>query len=154
MTYAELKFILCEYNGYDAEDYKEGVKASIEYWYDLAGQSISDAVVDAYVNAVSTNVDAETCAIQKYIDLFTNPNQLLRPGEITAVYNGNNVKFEPLSEVKGMIISRVKYPTNESTLNGANWNEAVKKLTDGTNNYYSKMFWDVRTSAYDHPANK
>lgn len=64
------------------------------------------------------------------------------------------MKFEPLSEVKGMIISRVKYPTNESTLNGANWNEAVKKLTDGTNNYYSKMFWDVRTSAYDHPANK
>ena len=133
----------------------------------MAGQSISDADVDAYVNAVSTNVDAETCAIQKYIDLFTNgteawtevrrtgyPNQLLHPGEITAVYNGNNVKFEPLSEVKGMIISRVKYPTNESTLNGANWNEAVKKLTDGTNNYYSKMFWDVRTSAYDHPANK
>ena len=167
MTYAELKFILCEYNGYDAEDYKEGVKASIEYWYDLAGQSISDADVTAYVDAVSTNVDAETCAIQKYIDLFTNgteawtelrrtgyPNQLLRPGEITAVYNGNNVKFEPLSEVKGMIISRVKYPTNESTLNGTNWNEAVKKLTDGTNNYYSKMFWDVRTSAYDHPANK
>lgn len=167
MTYAELKFILCEYNGYDAENYKEGVKASIEYWYDLAGQSISDADVNAYVDAVSTNVDAETCAIQKYIDLFTNgteawtevrrtgyPNQLLRPGEITAVYNGNNVKFEPLSEVKGMIISRVKYPTNESTLNGANWNEAVKKLTDGTNNYYSKMFWDVRTSAYDHPANK
>ena len=72
MTYAELKFILCEYNGYDAEDYKEGVKASIEYWYDLAGQSISDADVNAYVDAVSTNVDAETCAIQKYIDLFTN----------------------------------------------------------------------------------
>lgn len=100
--------------------------ASIEYWYDLAGQSISDADMDAYVNAVSTNVDAEPCAIQKYIDLFTNgteawtevrrtgyPNQLLRPGEITAVYNGNNVKFELLSEVKNVIISRVKYPTNK-----------------------------------------
>ena len=167
MTYAELKFILCEYNGYDVEDYKEGVMASIHYWYDLAGESISDADVNAYVDAVSQNVNAETCAVQKYIDLYTNgteawteirrtgyPDQLLRPGEITCVYNGNNVAFSPLSEVKGMIISRVKYPTNESSLNGANWTEAVSKLTDGTNNYYSKMFWDVRTSAYDHPANK
>ena len=56
--------------------------------------------------------------------------------------------------MKGDIIARLKYPTNESTLNGDNWKAAVAKLTDGTNNYYSKMFWDVRTSTYDHPANK
>ena len=167
MTYAELKLILCEYNNYDVENYKEGVKASINYWYSLAGESISDEEVNAYVDAVSENVDAEACAIQKYIDLFTNgteawteirrtgyPNQLLRPGEITAVYNGENIEFSPLNEVKGMIISRVKYPTNESTLNGTNWTAAVAKLKDGTNNYYSQMYWDVRTGAYDHPANK
>jgi hypothetical protein len=59
-----------------------------------------------------------------------------------------------LSDTKGDIISRVKYPTNESTLNGTNWEAAVAKLADGTNNYYSKMYWDVRTSTYDHPANK
>ena len=167
MTYAELKFILCEYNNYDVEDYKEGVKASINYWYSLAGESISAEAIEEYVNAVSKNVNAEACAIQKYIDLFTNgteawteirrtgyPDQLLRPGEITAVYNGNNVTFSPLNDTKDMIISRVKYPTNESTLNGTNWTEAVAKLKDGTNNYYSQMYWDVRTGAYDHPANK
>ena len=167
MTYAELKFILCEYNNYDVEDYKEGVKASINYWYSLAGESISADAIEEYVNAVSKNVNAEACAIQKYIDLFTNgteawteirrtgyPDQLLRPGEITAVYNGNNVTFSPLNDTKDMIISRVKYPTNESTLNGTNWTEAVAKLKDGTNNYYSQMYWDVRTGAYDHPANK
>lgn len=167
MTYAELKFILCEYNGYDVEDYKEGVKASLKYWYDVAGAALSDDIIDEYVDAVSKNVNAEACAIQKYIDLFTNgteawteirrtgyPDQLLRPGEITAVYNGNNITFTPLSDTKGLIIPRVKYPTNESSLNGTNWTEAVSKLEDKTNNYYSKMYWDVRTSAYDHPANK
>ena len=91
------------------------------------------------------------------------PVQLIRPGEKQTyeVRNGigklesvEEVVFNPLSEVKGDIISRVKYPTNESTLNGKNWQEAVAKLQDGTNNYYTKMYWDVRTSVYDHPANK
>lgn len=167
MTYAELKFILCEYNGYDVADYKEGVKASLKYWYALAGKSLSNEDIDSYVNAVSGTVNAETCALQKYIDLYTNgteawteirrtgyPAQLLRPGEITCIYKGDKIAFTPLSETKNDIIERVKYPTNESTLNGDNWKAAVAKLTDGTNNYYSKMFWDVRTSPYDHPANK
>ena len=167
MTYAELKFILCEYKNYDADDYKEGVKASLDYWYSLAGKSLSAEDEDAYVSAVSGTVNAETCAIQKYLDLYTNgteawteirrtgyPEQLIRPNEITCVYNGNNVLFTTLSETKGDIIERVKYPTNESTLNSVNWKDAVAKLTDGTNNYYSKMYWDARTSAYEHPTNK
>lgn len=162
MTYAEQKFIESEYKGFSADEYKAGVEASLEYW---------TGSVDAdYVSAVSGTVDAETVAIQKYIDLWTNgteawteirrtgyPEQVLRPGEIAAVFsNGEETitrAFEPLSEVKGDIISRVKYPTNESTLNGTNWAEAVSKLDDGTNNYYTKMIFDVRTSTYDHPAN-
>lgn len=167
MTYAELKFILCEYNGYDRQDYEDGVRASLEYWYGLAGKTLSAADEDAYVAAVSKKVDAESCAIQKYLDLFTNgteawteirrngyPEQLMRPGEIACIYKDQPVKFTPLSDTKGDIIERVKYPTNESTLNGANFKAAVEKLTDGTNNYYTKMYWDVRTSPYDHPANK
>lgn len=167
MTYAELKFIIGEYNGFSVDDYKEAVAASIEYWYDVMGDKISEDEINDYVNAVSQNVNAEAYAIQKYIDLFCNgteawteirrtgyPNQIVRPGEACGTLNGTVYKFTPLSEVKGDIIARVKYPTDESTLNGANWQDAVKKLQDGTNNYYSKMFWDVRTSTYDHPANK
>ena len=167
MTYAELKFIIGEYKGFAVDEYKEAVASSIEYWYDVMGSSVSESEIDEYVEAVSQNVNAETYAIQKYIDLFCNgteawteirrtgyPNQIVRPGENCAVYNGTVYKFTPLSEVKGDIIARVKYPTDESTLNGANWQAAVGKLQDGTNNYYSKMFWDVRKSSYDHPANK
>lgn len=167
MTFAELKFILSEYKDFDATEYKEGVQASLEYWAAINGSEIPADEVTAYVDAVSQQVDAEAVAVQKYIDLYTNgteawteirrtgyPEQLVRPGEISAVLNGEEVKFEPLNEVKDDLIARVKYPTNESTLNGANWQEAVANLQDGTNNYYSKMFWDVRTSTYDHPANK
>ena len=167
MTYAELKFIIGEYNGYSVDDYKEGIESSIYYWYDVMGESVDPADVEAYVDAVSTNVDAESYAIQKYIDLYANgteawteirrtgyPNQIVRPGEACGVLGDVIYYFEPLSDTKGDIISRVKYPTDESTLNGENWNAAVAKLQDGTNNYYSKMFWDARTSTYDHPVNK
>ena len=78
----------------------------------------------------------------------------MRPGEIACIYKDQPVKFTPLSDTKGDIIERVKYPTNESTLNGTNFKEAVAKLSDGTNNYYTKMYWDVRKSSYDHPVNK
>ncbi|MBM6992522.1 MAG: SusD/RagB family nutrient-binding outer membrane lipoprotein [Prevotella sp.] len=167
MTYAEQKFIECEYNGYDAADYEAGVRASLDYWYGLAGVSLAQSDADAYVASVTKTVDAETCAIQKYIDLFTNgteawteirrtgyPNQIVRPGEYCGVLGTTKYAFSPLSDTKGDIIERVKYPTNESTLNGTNWAAAVAKLTDGTNNYYSRMYWDARTSTYEHPSNK
>lgn len=168
MTYAELLFIVSEYKGFSVDEYKAGIEASLDYWAGLCGSDMTDTEKNNYINGViSKGATAETVALQKYIDLYLNgteawtelrrtgyPVQLLRPGEITAVVDGTEIKFSPLSEVKEDIISRVKYPTNESTLNGANWTEAVSKLTDGTNNYYTKMYWDVRTSTYDHPVNK
>lgn len=176
MTYAEVKFIESEYKGFDVADYQEGVRASVEYWSAQSGVSVASSDLDAYIAAVSSNVDAEAVAVQKYIDFFLNgteawteirrtgyPEQLIRPGEKETyevrdsegyLLETREVVFTPLSEVKGDIIARVKYPTNESTLNGKNWTEAVSKLEDGTNNYYSKMYWDVRTSVYDHPVNK
>lgn len=166
MTYAELLYILSEYNGFSDTEFQKGMDASFEYWADVYGKSLDKADIDAYKAAVGS-ATAEKVAIQKYLDLWLNgteawteirrtgyPEQIIRPGEITAVLKGSNIIFEPLSEVKNDIVARVKYPTNESTLNGANWKEAVAKLDDGTNNYYTKMFWDVRKSTYDHPANK
>ena len=170
MTYAELQFILSEYKGFSDAEFKAGIEASINYWADAYGASADASEVADYIAAVGT-ATAEKVAVQKYIDLWLNgteawteirrtgyPEQVLRPGEYTCEdpndASAEPVKFTALSEVKGDIIARVKYPTNESTLNGENWKAAVAKLQDGTNNYYSKMFWDVRTSTYDHPVNK
>jgi len=178
MTYAELMFIISEYKGFSEAEYKAGVKASVEYWSDLAGESVPSDL-DDYVTEVSKNVNAETVALQKYIDLYMNgteawveyrrtgyPTQLLKPGQKSVIVatkidpvtkkilEESALTFSPLSDVKGDIISRVKYPTNESTLNGESFKAAVAKLTDGTNNYYTKMFWDARTTTNPHPANK
>lgn len=167
MTYAELQFILSEYKGFSVAEYQEGVRSSIEYWSGLNGTTVDATTLNTYVAAVSKTVNAETVALQKYIDLYMNgteawveyrrtgyPTQILKPGEVSCVSGGETLKFTTLSETKGDIIERVKYPTNESTLNKASFDTAVSKLQDGTNNYYSKMFWDVRTSTNQHPANK
>lgn len=169
MTYAELMFILSEYNGFSAEEYKTGVEASVNYWASVSGQTVESQTLSDYVNAVSQTVNEETVALQKYIDLFMNgteawteirrtgyPTQILQPGEITVGANeaGSDIIFEPLSDTKGLIIARVKYPTNESNYNRENFNDAVSRLEDGSNNYYSPMFWDKRRSEGPHPKNK
>ena len=177
MTYAEVMFIISEFNGFSDDEYAEGVEASINYWANVTGKSVNAEAVQSYVEAVSKNVNAEAVALQKYIDLYMNgteawteirrtgyPTQLISPGEICVAANdpyntssvgaGNNILFSPLSDTKGLIIPRVKYPTNESTMNGPSFSEAVSKLEDGTNNYYSPMFWDKRRTEGAHPDNK
>lgn len=168
LTYAEVQFIISEYNGFTVPEYAEGVEASLRYWAGLDGVSLSDSDVDDYVDNVSQNVDAEAVALQKYIDLYMNgmeawteirrtgyPTQLLQPNEISTLSATNEeLKFTTLSDTKGLIVARVKYPTNESTLNKANFDNAVSRLEDGTNNYYTPMFWDKRRTEGPHPANK
>ncbi|MDP4276512.1 MAG: SusD/RagB family nutrient-binding outer membrane lipoprotein [Bacteroidota bacterium] len=167
MTYAEYCFILSEANGFSSAEYEKGIRASIAHWAKLAGKTIPQATIDNYVAAVSGTVNAETVATQKYIHLYMQgteawseyrrtgyPKTLLKPGEYTYNKAGSLFKFTTLSDTKGDLPARVKYPTNESTLNPDGFNAAVAKLTDGVNNYYSKMFWDVRTAGDPYPANK
>ncbi|MDR0865586.1 MAG: SusD/RagB family nutrient-binding outer membrane lipoprotein [Candidatus Symbiothrix sp.] len=163
MTYAEVQFIISEYKGYSKAEYEEGVAASLDYWAGLEGTSFDADEVADYLTTVSQNVNAEAVALQKYIDLYLNgteawteirrtgyPDQILKPGELSV----GTLKFTTLSDTKDLIIARVKYPTNESTLNGASFDEAVSKLEDGTNNYYTPMFWDKRRTEGPHPVNK
>jgi len=167
MTYAEYCFILSEANGFSATEYEKGVRASISHWTDLAGVELSQTAVDSYVAAVSGTVNAETVATQKYIHLYMQgteawaeyrrtgyPKTLLKPEEYSYDKAGTLIKFTTLSDTKGDLPARVKYPTNESTLNPDGFKNAIAKLTDGVNNYYSKMFWDVRTASNPYPANK
>ena len=170
MSYAELLFIISERKGFSIAEYRDGIAASLEYWSSISSDAPDPSDIADYIDeVVSKGVNAETVALQKYIDLYTNgteawteirrtgyPVQLTRPGDITvgSAENGSDVKFEPLSESKGLILARVKYPTIESTVNKTNWDAAVGKLEDGTNNYYSPMFWDKRRTEGPHPANK
>ena len=167
MTYAELQFILCEYKGFSKEEYQQGVRASIRALAIHTLTDLSEEQVFAYIDKVSERVDAETVATQKFIELYLNgiegwnelrrtgyPTMVLRPGEISDRIDGEDVRFVPMVEVKGDLISRMIYPDSESTLNAEYWREAVSRLQDGTNNHYSRMYWDVRKSTYDHPDNQ
>lgn len=167
MTYAELCFILSERNNFSKDWYEKGIQASMEHWATIGGVELAQSTIDAYIASVNGTVNAETVATQKYIHLYMQgteawseyrrtgyPLTMLKPGENSHKVGATVLKFTTLSETKNDIPARVKYPTNESTLNPDGFNSAVAKLADGTNNYYSKMYWDVRTSADQHPANK
>ncbi len=166
MTYSELMFILCEAHNFNVEEFREGVRYSIRRWAVQSLTNVTETDALGYVNRVSAKVDAEAVAVQKYIDLYLNgmeawteyrrtgyPEQLVRPGEAIGSVNGKEYRFQPLTESKGDIIRRIKYPDTESTLNYNYWKEAVDRLQDKSNNIYSPMYWDVRTSTHDHPAN-
>jgi hypothetical protein len=168
MTYAEVQFIISEYKGFSKDEYVDGVRASLNYWAGLDGTPPDQDEVEEYIETVSETVNPETVALQKYIDLYMNgteawteirrtgyPVQLLKPNEISAISAaGQELRFTTLSDTKDLIIARVKYPTNESTLNKPSFDAAVSKLEDGTNNYYTPMFWDKRRSEGEHPVNK
>ena len=130
--------------------------------------------VDAEAVALQKYIDLYMNGTEAWVEIRRTgyPDQLLKPGELSAkpsnyryeesdkdrknpIFDGyTEITFTPLSVTKGLIIPRVKYPTNESTLNGASFKAAVSKLEDGTNNYYSPMFWDKRRTEGPHPANK
>ena len=166
MTYSELMFILCEAHDYNVDEFRDGVRSSIRRWAVQSLTNITEADAFGYIDRVSARVDAEAVAVQKYIDLYLNgteawtelrrtgyPEQVVRPGKTIATVDGVEYTFQPLEESKGDIIRRIKYPSSESVLNHDCWQEAVDRLKDKTNNIYSPMYWDVRTSTYDHPAN-
>lgn len=166
MTYSELMFILCEAHDYNLDEFRDGVRSSIRRWAVQSLTNITEADAFGYIDRVSARVDAEAVAVQKYIDLYLNgteawtelrrtgyPEQVVRPGKTIATVDGVEYTFQPLEESKGDIIRRIKYPSSESVLNHDCWQEAVDRLKDKTNNIYSPMYWDVRTSTYDHPAN-
>ena len=78
MTYAELQFILSEYKGFSAAEYEAGVRASIQYWSGLNGTTVDAATLESYISAVTGTVNAETVALQKYIDLYMNGTEACR----------------------------------------------------------------------------
>ena len=142
MEYAEVEFILAELNGWSQANYEAGVRANMEYW------GVAAADIDAYV----ANLPAATqehVMNQKYIALLGNADEawneyrrtgypntsiLLMPGETNTRPNGTTYVFTPL--LSGNVVltdlpSRVRYPVPQQTLNRANWNEAVSRLSNG-----------------------
>lgn len=157
MTYAEVAFLLSENNAWDQTQYENGVKASMDQW------GVAAADRDAFVAALPA-ASAENVMTQKYVALYMDgntawcnyrrtgyPTTLNLPGSsysMNVVTDGEgtvetfNYTFEPINSAVTDIPYRMEYPSQESTLNAANYKAAVAKLADG-DEITSKLWWDV-----------
>lgn len=149
MEYAEVEFLLSENNGWNDTNYKNGIKASMDRW------GVDPAKVNTYIAAVAAP-NKETVLTQKYIALFMQPSEswaeyrrtgfpssLLKPGQSyplnVAIGSVTTYTFVALNNLTEMP-TRLTYPTNSATLNGPNYDEAVKNM--GGDKLDTKLIWD------------
>ncbi|MCJ8164730.1 SusD/RagB family nutrient-binding outer membrane lipoprotein [Pontibacter sp. E15-1] len=143
MDYAEVEFLLAEavergfsVTGTAMEHYNNGITASIIYW----GGSATDAV--AYIAQPDVN----------YLTAPGEWRQKIGKQEWIALYNRGYDAWltwrrldspNLLPPVEGLIVpTRLIYPINEQTLNGANRSAAAAAI--GSDESSTKLFWDVR----------
>lgn len=157
MEYAEVEFLLSEYNDWDQTNYENGVRASMEKW----GVD-SDAITSFVASLPPAN--EENVITQKYVALYMQAHQayaeyrrtgfpdsdiLLLPGEsytLPAVQAAEveNDTYTFIAGVSGAVDlpARLRYPVILQTLNGENRANAVSQLNNG-DTIFSTLFWDV-----------
>jgi len=146
MTYAEVCFILSEYNGWDQTWYETGVRASMEY------NGIDAATIDEYITALPA-ASEETVITQKYIDLYMQPynawseyrrtgypNTFVLPGEGTGYFvDGEEVIFESLEPGMTDILYRMNYAQEDQLLNPAGYEQGLE-LLGGPDKFTTKLW--------------
>lgn len=137
MLYSEVQFILAEaaqrgWINADAQTfYEEGVTANFEYWgVELPADYLTSAGV-AFDNSL------ETIMTQKYINLFYTDYQ----GFIEYKRTGFPATIEPGPDAfYDVYPSRFEYPSNEESLNNANYSEAATRI--GGDQITTKVWWE------------
>jgi hypothetical protein len=156
LDYPTVCFMLSEINTWDRTWFQDGIISSFDQW------GVDAASRDTYVAGIMSKFDATTTAeqkkemviTQKYIHLFTQsheawseyrrtsyPKSIVKPTEVTLVNGEVITQFKPGSSSGADIVARFKYPTSEFTLNAANVNAAIGKMTPGGDNLKSKVWW-------------
>jgi Starch-binding associating with outer membrane len=153
LDYAEVEFMLAEIvarglnvgvSGTAEDHYKAGIKAS----FDFAG--LSQAAYTAYLAKVPYVAGEWKDAIgsQKWIAMYTQGIQAwlerLRL-DFEDPYTGEDIFVAPAAGSRDpnvtLVPFRMTYPVTEASLNGANYQEAVKSI-GGTNSKGVKAWWD------------
>lgn len=146
--YAEVAFLISEYNNWSQPDYEKGVKASLLKW------GVTEATANTYVAGIPP-ADKENVLHQKYIALFTQgseawseirrtgyPTYLAKPGDVVwtrVTPDGTfQYKFQPL--FGNGIPSRLYYPDKEQAVNKANYQQAVNNQGDDI--ITTKLWWN------------
>lgn len=153
MEYSEVEFILSEVNGWDQSHYEKGIIASMDKW------GVPQDKSSEYLSKVPS-ANEENVLTQKYIALFLQPMEawseyrrtsypktLLMPGEtynlISVFKDGdkelNEYTFRPLVDYLKDLPQRVTYPSQLTTLNRSNYEEAAANM--GGDKMDSKLIW-------------
>lgn len=151
VTYAENELLLAEaaYRGWisgSAEDYyNTGVTAAMKQFDQFgAGLAPSDTQIANYLaaNPYSASTALEQINTQYYINTFSDEYETFAnwrrsgyPVLKTVNYVGN--------VTGGTIPRRFTYPVSESTVNAANYTDAVSRLDKG-DKMTSRVWWDVK----------
>lgn len=134
MEYAEVKFLVSEYNSWSQADYASGVRASLEKW------GVSADNVNTYLESLPA-ASKENVLTQKYIALYMQgleswseyrrtgyPSFLVKEGDVVfqGTIDGAGViyRFDPLFG-DGGVPGRLYYPTKEQNVNKGNYQEAL-----------------------------
>jgi hypothetical protein len=152
MSYAEVEFLISEYNGWSQANYVNGVRASMEQW------GVAEADIATYLGALPA-ASQENVLTQKYLSLYMQPYEawsdyrrtgfpktLVHPGEVVYTYtdeDGKTVDATFTSLVDGLndLPGRLFYPNEEQTENGANYQAAVASI-GGSDDLKVKLWWD------------
>ncbi|WP_437920383.1 SusD/RagB family nutrient-binding outer membrane lipoprotein [Sphingobacterium sp. LRF_L2] len=150
VTYAENQLLLAEaayrgwINGSAEEYYNAGVTAAMQQFSQFGITGVGSAAIQNYLanNPYNEATALKQINTQYYINTFTDEYESFanwrRSGypELTPVNYIGNV-------TNGTIPRRFTYPTEEATINSANYQEAVARLSNG-DRMTSRVWWDAQ----------
>lgn len=147
MDYPTVCFIKSEVNDFDRPNLEAGIRASLQMWGATVDEAFIAGILAKY-DAANAEGKKEIVLTQKYIHLFAQsfeawteyrrtgyPKSIVKPGEVT--YNG--LKFVTANDTGTDIVPRLKYDTNEYTLNKPNVEAAATSI--GGDAYTTKLWW-------------
>lgn len=142
LDYVEIEFYRAEavergfaITGTAAEHYNNAIRASILYWGGITAQADAYLQNPAVAYATATGNYKEKIGTQKWIALYN------RGFEAWTEYR--RLDYPVLTApptAKSGYPNRFTYPTNEQTLNNANYTDAAAKMSG--DKVESKIFWD------------
>lgn len=149
VTHAETQLLLAEaaYRGWISEPaqtyYNNGVTAAMQQFRQFGISGISDSQIQAYLaqNPYNQSTALEQINTQYYINTFSD--------EYESFANWRRSGYPVLTPVNyignvtnGTIPRRFTYPTEEASINSANYLQAVSRLSNG-DRMDSRVWWDI-----------
>jgi len=156
MTAAETSLLLAEaaargwsVGGNAATHYANGVRAGMESLGTFSSTGVvPTAAINAYITANPLNVSSQAASIRQISEQFWATTGMLM--SFTESWNNwRRTGFPVLTPVVyagnfsgGTIPRRQIYPTNEASVNDANYKIGVGGLTPATDTWSSRVWWD------------